>query len=101
MKITRWLTIAVFGVLVMQVIILWIQAKKTGKNVWLTIRSSAFMVAIITIMLVRESVGEIPARIDLALLIPPVILLALAFWSGFVQAKEHLQNIGLLAKKKE
>lgn len=96
-----WPTILIFALLVTQMVSLWIQAKKNGKDVWHAVRASAFLVIASAIILVRENVGEIPAWTELALLIPLAILLAFAVWWGFIQAKAYLQNIGLVAKKKQ
>jgi protein-S-isoprenylcysteine O-methyltransferase Ste14 len=97
----NWLMVFVLVVLITQLVAMWSRAKKAGKNVQSAILPSALLLLAWVIMFVHERLGEMPGWIELALLIPLVIILAFAFWLLFVQAKQHMQDIGLTAKKKK
>ena len=101
MNTTRWLTIAVCGVMVVQTVVLWAHAKKTGKNVWRTIRLSVILGALVAISLVPASRFEDPDRMDWTILIAMAMLLPLAIWMGLDYVKAYLQDVGLVAKKKK
>lgn len=97
----NWMTIGLFGVVLMQMVIAWAHTKKTGKAVWPEIRGSVFLLAALVIIDVRKRLGDIPQWAEVALMILTVILVALGVWSVFAQSRQHLQDVGLVEKKKD
>ena len=96
----NWRTTLILAAFVLQLVLMWNHAKRTGQDVWLTIRASVLLVIGLAIIFVREQSGDLPRWLELGLLVLVGIILAFALWFLFVQSKAHLQNIGLVAKKK-
>lgn len=97
----NWMTIGLFGVVIMQMVIAWAHKKKVGEPVWPAIRAFVFLLAGLVIIDVRERLGDIPQWADVALMTLTVILVALGVWSVFAQSRQHLQDVGLVEKKKQ
>jgi hypothetical protein len=69
MIIPHWSTIGLFVVVVIQFILSWLKAKKTGKNLREAVLSEALIAGAVTIILVRAFFGDLPVWIDAPILI--------------------------------
>ncbi len=99
MTIPRWSTIAFFVVVVMQFILLWLQAKKTGKDFREAVLPSALLAGTVSIIFVREFFRDLPLWIDapLVILCFLVILIVLGLW--LVRVKRYLKDAWRLEDK--
>jgi len=72
MTIPRWTTIVLFAGVVMNFIMTWLQAKKTGTSFRESVLPSALVAGAVSIIFVREVIGDIgdrPRWIDIPFLI--------------------------------
>jgi hypothetical protein len=99
MTIPRWSTIGLFALLLMQVILSWLQAKKRGKGFRGALVPTALMAGAISIAFAREFFVDLPVYIDVILVILCwlLILIALGFW--LVQLKRYLKESWRLEDK--
>ena len=98
MTIPRWSTIGLFALLLMQVILSWLQAKR-GKGFRGSLLPTALMAGAISIAFAREFFVVLPVYIDVILvtLCWLLILIALGLW--LVQLKRHLKESRRLEDK--
>jgi uncharacterized membrane protein len=98
MLIPRWSTIGLFALLVMQFILSWLQAKKTGKSFREAVLPTALIAGAVSIIFVRESFGDLPVWIDapIAILCCLIILclasLAVIRFRSFVKEAWRLED---------
>jgi hypothetical protein len=99
--VPRWFTFLLFASIIMQVIVSWLHAKKTGKSFRAAVLPNALIAAGVTIILVREFFAEVPPWIDgpLAILCFLLILFAFGLWA--IQLKRYLQESWRLEEKKD
>jgi hypothetical protein len=101
MIIPHWSTIALSVALVVQFILSWLQAKKTGRSFREAVLPNALMAGGVSIILVREFFGDLPAWGDApaAILCLLLILIALVLW--LVQLKRYLKEAWRLEDKRD
>jgi hypothetical protein len=92
----NWPMIFFLVAFVMQVIVRWTHAKKTGEKVRDAVLPDLLLIAATAVILVREGMGNISDQTEWGLLFLVAILLLLAFLSLSAQVKRHLQAVGLL-----
>src|SRR5437868_13220238 len=99
MIIPRWSTIGLFLVVVMQFILMWLQAKKTGKNLREAVLPSALLAGTVSIIFVREFFRDLPLWIDapIAILCSLIMLFVLGLW--LAQLKRYLKGAWRLEDK--
>ena len=101
MTIPRWSTIGLFFGIVIQFVLSWLQAKKTGKSFRVAVLPNALMAGALSIMFVREFFDDLPVWIEgpIVILCFLLILMALGLW--FVQLKRYLKEAWRLEDKKD
>jgi uncharacterized membrane protein YoaK (UPF0700 family) len=101
MTIPRWSTIGLFVGLVMQFILSWLQAKKTGKSFREAVLPSALMAGAFSIIFAREFFGDLPIWIDapIAILFSLIILFVVGL--AAVRLKRYLKEAWRLEDKKD
>jgi len=99
MTIPRWSTIGLFALLLMQVIVSWLQAKKSGNGFRGSLLPTALMAGAISIAFAREFFVALPVYIDaiLVILCWLLILIALGLW--LFQLKRYVKEAWRLEDK--
>lgn len=64
MTIPRWSTVGVFVVLVIQFILSWLRATKTGKSFRAAVLPDALIALAVSMLFVRAFFGDLPVWID-------------------------------------
>lgn len=80
-------------------LLLSLHAKQKGRSSRDGVISSALIVAGLVIIIVRERLGDVSVWIEVALSVPMVVILVLAFWKMIARFRTHLRDVGLLSKK--
>jgi hypothetical protein len=101
MIIPRWSTIGIFVVLVVQFIVLWLQAKKTGKSFRAALLPGALVIGAVSIILVRELFGDLPVWIEAPLVILCLLLILIALALFMVRLTRFLKESWRLEDKKD
>ena len=99
MIIPRWSTIGLFALLLMQVIVSWLLAKKKGKSFRGSLLPTAMMAGAISIAFVREFFVVLPVYIDVILVILCWLLILIALGLWLVQLKRYLKEARRLEDK--
>jgi len=99
MTIPRWSTIGLFALLLMQVIVSWRQAKKSGKGFRGSLLPTALMAGAISIAFAREFYIHLPVYIDVILVILCWLLILIALGLWLVQLKLYLKDSWRLEDK--
>ena len=99
MTIPRWSTIGLFALLLMQVIVSWLQAKKSGKGFRGSLLPTALMAGAISIAFAREFFVVLPVYLEVILvtLCCLLILISLGLW--LVRLKRFLKDSWRLEDK--
>lgn len=85
MRIPDWSTIGVFVMVVIQFILSWLLAKKTGKNRRGAVLPAALIAGAVSIIFVREFFGDLPVWIDAPIAI--VCSLIILFLAGLAAVR--------------
>ena len=99
MTIPRWSTIGLFALLLMQVIVSWLLAKKRGKSFRGALLPTALMAGAISIAFAREFFVDLPVYIDVILVILCCLLILIALGLWLVQLKRYLKESWRLEDK--
>jgi len=99
MTIPRWSTIGLFAALVLQFILSWVQAKKTGISFRDAVLPSALIAGGVSIILAREFFGDLPVWIEAPLAILCSLLILFALGLLLVRLKRYLKGAWRLEDK--
>lgn len=98
--IPRWGTFGLLGLLILQLIVAWRHAKKTGGGFRSTLLPNALAAAAVAIIFVREWFAYVPVWIDAPLVIVCLLLLLTAFLLWGVWLKRYVQEAWQLDERK-
>lgn len=94
-----WSTFVLFAVLIVQLVLRWVHAKKTGRRFQSALQSSALLVAGIMIGFVREWFRDVPSWIDASLAIILWLLILTIFVRWTLWFRRYLQDSWRLEQK--
>lgn len=90
--IPRWSTAGLFILLVIQFLRAWIEARKAGKNFRSTVLPSALIAGGMSLIFVREFLGNLPSWIDATLAILVSLIMLAASLLAAVQLRKYLKT---------
>lgn len=88
----RWSTIGVFVMVVIQFILSWLQAKKTGKSVREAVLPAALIAVAVSIILVREFFGDLPVWVDAPITILCSLIILFVVGLAVVRLKRYVKR---------
>ncbi len=92
MIIPRWSTIGLFALLLMQVIVSWLQANKSGKGFRGSLLPTGLMSGAISIAFAREFFVVLPVYIDVILMILCWLLILISLGLWLAQLKRYMKD---------
>jgi hypothetical protein len=92
MVIPQWSTIGLLVVFVMQLILVWRDANKTGKSLRTDVVPSALMAVAMTIIFVRSFFEDVPKWMDPPLAIFTFLILAIVLTLRIIQFKRYMKT---------
>jgi uncharacterized membrane protein YoaK (UPF0700 family) len=101
MIIPRWSTIGLFLMLVIQPLLFWLQAKKTGKHLREAVLPNALMAGAVSIIFVREFFGDLPVWIEAPLVILCSLMILFVVGLAAVRLKRYLKEAWRLEDKND
>lgn len=100
MIIPRWSTIGLFVLVVVQFILSWLQAKKTGRNFREAVLPSALIAGAVLIIFVREFFGDLPVWIDTPIAILCSLIILFLVGLAVVRVKRYAKEAWRLEDKR-
>jgi hypothetical protein len=101
MNIPRWSTIALFVMVFVQVILSWLQAKKTGRSFREAVLPGALMAGAVSIIFVREFFGDLPVSIDATITILCSLTILFVVGLAVVRLKRYLKEAWRMEDRRE
>jgi len=101
MTTPRWSTVGLFLALVLQFILSWAQAKKTGKSFREAVLPGALIAGGVSIIFAREFFNELPVWIEPPLVILCSLLILIALVLLLVRLKSYLNGAWRLEGEKD
>jgi peptidoglycan/LPS O-acetylase OafA/YrhL len=99
MPTPRWSTIGLFVFFVIQLIMSWFQARRTGKSFRAAVLPNALMAGALSIIFVREFFGDLPLWIDAPILILCCLIILVYVGLGLVRLERYLKEAWSLKDK--
>lgn len=99
MIIPHWSTIGLFVALVTQVVLAWLQIRKTGKGFREVVLPNALAAGAVSIIFAREFFGDLPAWVDVPITILCLLLMVMAIGMWVVQFRRYLKEAWRLEGK--
>ncbi len=97
----RWSTIGVFVMVVIQFILSWLQAKKTGKSFREAVLPAALIAGAVSIIFVREFFGDLPVWVDAPITILCSLIILFVVGLAVVRLKRYLKEAWRLEDKRD
>jgi protein-S-isoprenylcysteine O-methyltransferase Ste14 len=101
MTIPRWTTIGLFVGLVMQFVLSWLQAKKTGKSFREAVLPNALLAVAFSIIFAREFFPDVPMWIEVPILILLSLIILFIVGLAAVRLTRYLKDSWRLEDKND
>ena len=92
MTLPKWTTIVIFVAFLVQFVVAWLEAKRSGKGFRSAVLPNALMAAGMSIIIAHEVFKDIPAWIDDSLAALALLLFLLAGAGFLIRLKHYLKS---------
>ena len=92
MTLPQWTTFVILVSMIVQFVVAWLQAKRSGKSFRSAVLPNALMAVAMSIVFAHELFREVPAWIDDSLALIALLLFLSAGVGFLVQLKHYLKN---------